>query len=125
MLKRFSKLALILVFGVSVLGVPTGALAQAGTTFFITDVDTSAFPNVTFSLRAADLNNQAVGGLNASNISVYENGEEVTNLEVTPHTDGAMALIFLIDQGHFANFTSFTLNNTRLAITTGVFGSPS
>jgi hypothetical protein len=122
MLKRFAGLALILALGTAVLGAPTAALAQAGTTFFVTDVDSSAFPNVTFSLRAADLNNKAVGGLSASNVSVYENGEEASDLQVTPHTDGPIALIFLIDQGHFANFSSFTLNNTRLAITTLVSG---
>jgi hypothetical protein len=122
MLKRTMRLALILILGTAILGSPTVALAQTGTTFFVTDVNSSAFPVVTFNLRAADLNNKAVGGLNASNLSVYENGEQVSDLQVTPHTDGPIALIFLIDQGHFANYTSFTLNNTRLAITTLVSG---
>jgi hypothetical protein len=122
MLKRYMRLAFILILGMSVLSPPTVAQAQAGTTFFVTDVDSSAFPVVTFSLRATDLNNKAVGGLNASNVSVYENGEQVSDLKVTPHTDGPIALIFMIDQGHFSNYTSFTLNNTRLAITTLVSG---
>jgi hypothetical protein len=122
MLKQYVRLAVILILGMSIFGPPPAAQAQAGTTFFVTDVDSSAFPVVTFSLRATDLNNKAVGGLNASNVSVYENGEEVSDLEVTPHTDGPIALIFMIDQGHFSNYTSFTLNNTRLAITTLVSG---
>jgi hypothetical protein len=122
MLKRYMRLALILILGASVLGSPSAAMAQAGTTFFVTDVDASAFPDVSFTLRATDLNNKAVGGLNASNLSVYENGEDVSDLEVAPHTDGPIALIFVIDQGHFSNYTSFTLTNTRLAITTLVSG---
>ncbi len=122
MLKQYVRLAAILILGMSALSPPPVAQAQAGTTFFVTDVDSSAFPVVTFSLRATDLNNKAVGGLNASNVSVYENAEEVSDLQVTPHTDGPIALIFVIDQGHFSNYTSFTLNNTRLAITTLVSG---
>ena len=122
MMNRYLRIALILAFGMSLLIGPTGAMAQAGMNFFVTDVDSSGFPDVTFSLRAVDLNNKAVGGLNASSITVYENGKEVSGLQVTPHTDGPIALIFLVDQGHFANFVSFTLNNTRLAITTLVSG---
>lgn len=122
MMNRYLRIALILVFGMSLLSAPTGAMAQAGTTFFVTDVDSSAFPNVTFSLRAVDLNNKAVGGLNASNISVYEDGQEASDVQVTPLTDGPIALIFMVDQGRLSNFTSFTLNNTRLAITTLVSG---
>lgn len=121
-MNRYLRIALILAFGVSLLSAPTGAMAQAGMNFFVTDVDSSGFPNVTFSLRAVDLTNKAVGGLSASNITVYENGEEVSDLQVTPHTDGPIALIFLVDQGRLANFTSFTLSNTRLAITTLVSG---
>src|SRR3989304_1862700 len=122
MMPRHFRFVVTLLFILWLLGTPAGAMAQAGNTFFITDVDSSAFPDVSFSLRAVDLNNTAVGGLNASNISVYENGEQVSDLQVTPHTDGPIALIFLVDQGRLANFTSFTLSNTRLAITTLVSG---
>ena len=121
MLRQF-RIAVTLLFLLGLLGLPAGAMAQAGNTFFITDVDSGTFPDVSFSLRAVDLNNTVVGGLNASNITVYENGEEVSDLQVTPQADGPIAIIFVIDQGRLANFLSFNLNNTRLAITTLVSG---
>jgi len=121
MLRQF-RIAVTLLFLLGLLGLPAGVMAQAGNTFFITDVDSSTFPDVSFSLRAVDLNNTVVGGLNASNITVYENGEEVSDLQVTPQADGPVAIIFVIDQGRLANFLSFSLNNTRLAITTLVSG---
>jgi len=122
MMLRHFRIAVTLLFLLGLLGLPAGAMAQAGNTFFITDVDSGTFPDVSFSLRAVDLNNTVVGGLNASNITVYENGEEVSDLQVTPQADGPIAIIFVIDQGRLANFLSFNLNNTRLAITTLVSG---
>jgi hypothetical protein len=98
------------------------ASAQSGLTFFITDVDASTFPEVQFNLRAVELGNKEVSNLNAASVSVFENGELVSGLEVTPHTDGAVTYILLIDQGRLANFTSFGLNNIRQAITTLVSG---
>lgn len=98
------------------------AAAQSGQTYFITDVDASAFPQVSFSLRAVDLANNAVTGLNATNVAVYENGQQVQGVEITPHSDGPITYIFVIDQGRVANYTSFGLNNIRATITTLVSG---
>ncbi|MGH2628557.1 MAG: hypothetical protein ACRDHY_18120, partial [Anaerolineales bacterium] len=91
------------------------ASAQAGTTFFVTDVDASAFPSVSFRLRALDLNNRVVGGLTNTNLTVYENGEQVPaeNVQVTPHEDGPITFLFLIDHGRSANFASFGTQNIR------------
>ena len=102
--------------GVSIVG------AQSGSTHFITDVDSSGFPHVQFKLRAIDLGNQVVTGLSNANVVVYENGEQVQGLEITPHSDGPVTYVFVIDQGRAANYTSFGLNNIRIAITTLVSG---
>lgn len=98
------------------------AAAQTGQTYFITNVDSSGFPQVSFSLRAIDLANQAVVGLNASNLAVYENGQQVQGIEITPHADGPITYVFVIDQGRVANYTNFGLNNIRSTITTLVSG---
>lgn len=91
------------------------ALAQAGTTYFITDVDASQFPTVTLRLRALDLNNRVVSGLSSTNLTVYENGEQVPvgNVQVTPHDDGPITFLFLVDHGRLANFREFGTQNIR------------
>ena len=103
------------------------ASAQAGTTFFVTDVDASAFPSVSFRLRALDLNNRVVGGLTNTNLTVYENGEQVPaeNVQVTPHEDGPITFLFLVDHGRLANFAEFGTQNIRqvfsVLVDTGIF----
>jgi len=98
------------------------ALAQSGQTFFITDVDASSFPQVQFRLRAVELGNKVVSSLNPSNLTVYENGQQVSDLQVTPHADGPITFIFMIDQGRLSNYISFRLSNIRQVISTLVSG---
>jgi hypothetical protein len=92
------------------------ASAQTGLTFFVTDVDSSSFPVVQFNLRAVDLSNKVVGGLNATDLSVYENGKQVSDLNLTPNTDGPITYIIVIDLGSASNYLSFGINNMRQAI---------
>ena len=89
--------------------------AQAGTTYFVTDVDASLFPTVTFRLRALDFNNRVVGGLSNTNLAVYENGEQVPaeNVQVTPHDDGPITFLFLVDHGKLHNFKVSGAQNIR------------
>ena len=101
---------------------PTSAAAQAGLTFFITEVNAEAFPQVTFALRAIELGNNEVSSLNESNLTVYESGEQVSDLVITQNQDGAITYIYVIDQGLLANFTSFGLPNIRQVISTLVSG---
>jgi hypothetical protein len=109
-------LLLLALVGISV------ASAQAGLTFFVTDVDAQAFPQVTFNLRAIELGNQVVSSLNESNLTVYENGEQVSELLVTQNEDGPIAYVFMIDQGRLSNFNTFGINNMRQIISTLVSG---
>jgi hypothetical protein len=107
----------------AVVAAPIAAFAQAGTTFFVFNVNASAFPDVSFDVRAVDLNNQPVTGLTNATLSVFENGQPVTNAVVTPRVDGPVNIIFVIDQGRLANYVNvFGLNNIRLAMTTLVTG---
>jgi len=99
------------------------SVAQGGSTFFVTSVDAGQFPQIQFELRAVDLNNQVVTNLNSANVSVYENGQLVPKIELTPRTDGPLNLIFVIDQGSINNYQAFGLNNLRQAITTLITGS--
>lgn len=118
-MKRSLKAALVLLL---LMGAAGPAAAQTGQTYFITEVDSSAFPQVSFSLRAIDLSNQAVTGLNTSNTSIYENGQQAEQVELTPHADGPITYIFVIDQGRVSNYSTFGLNNIRSALTTLVSG---
>ncbi len=119
---RLSRLCLAAVLLAVMLGLPPGAAAQGTTTFFISGVDASHFPDITFQLRAVDLNNQVVSNLNSTNIGVYENGQLVPNSQVTPHTDGPLNVIFAIDLGRFSRFHIIGFNNARLAISSLVTG---
>jgi hypothetical protein len=93
--------------------------AQTGATYFVSEVDASAFPQVNFKLRAVDFENKVVGGLDAPNaISVYENGEQASEVTVTPQSDGPINYIFVVDQGRVSNFSQFQLANVRQ-----IFGS--
>ena len=96
--------------------------AQSGLTFFVADEDISAFPQVLIRLRAVELGNKVVSSLNTSTLAVYENGQQVSDLEITPQDDGAISYLFVIDQGRSSNYISFQLSNIRQVISTLVSG---
>jgi hypothetical protein len=107
----------------AMLPLPLATLAQGNEIYFISDVDcTSAYPNVTFKLRAVDLTNKVVTTLSNSNVTVFENGVQATNVTVTPQNNGPVNYIFVIDQGQLNNYRSFGLPNMKLAISTLVNG---
>ncbi len=100
---------------VSLVGQVEPAWGQVGTTFFITDVDSSQFPAVSFQLRAIDVNNRVVSGLSNTNLTVFENGQQVPSaaVQVTPRDDGPITFLFLIDGGRLANLREFGAQNIR------------
>jgi pSer/pThr/pTyr-binding forkhead associated (FHA) protein len=121
MMRRISRTAYFTILFLVVFGT-FGAMAQSGLTYFITDVDASAFPQVQFNLRAVELGNIVVSTLNSSNLTVYENGQQVSDIQVTPHSDGPITYIFVIDQGKSSYFTYFGISNLRQVISTLVSG---
>ncbi|MGB2895754.1 MAG: hypothetical protein WBB65_06270, partial [Anaerolineales bacterium] len=99
------------------------AYAQSGLTFFVTGEDISAFPHVLIRLRAIELGNKVVSSLNTSTLAVYENGQQVSDLTITPQDDGAISYVFVIDQGRLSNYANyFQLSNIRQVISTLVSG---
>jgi len=110
-----------MLLALALVGISTAA-AQAGLTFFVTEVNAEAFPQVTFALRAIELGNNEVSSLNESNLTVYESGEQVSDLVITQNQDGPITYIYVIDQGRLANFTSFGIANIRQVISTLVSG---
>lgn len=115
MKRGFFRLAVLALVLFSLVGKVEPAWGQAGTTFFITDVDSSQFPTVTFRLRAIDVNNRVVGGLSNTNLTIFENGQQVPagNVQVTPRDDGPITFLFLIDHGRLASFREFGTQNIR------------
>jgi hypothetical protein len=124
MIKRYLTVLAIMAFVLAFSGI-FAASAQTGLTFFVTDVDASGFPAVQFNLRAVDLGNKVIGGINSTDLSVYENGKQVSDLNLTPNTDGPITYIIMIDLGSASNYSSFGVNNMRQAISmlvsTGTF----
>jgi len=109
------RLAVLTLTLISLVGRVEPAWGQAGTTFFITDVDSSQFPTVSFKLRAIDLNNRVVDGFDSANLTIYENGQPVPaeGVQVTAQDDGPIAFLFLLDHGRLANFNEFGPQNIR------------
>ena len=109
-------LVLFATLAVGVLVVPLPTAAQGTTTYFITGVNTSQFPDITFTLRALDLNNNVLNNLNGTSFTVYENGKAIPNITVTPHSDAPIAVIYVIDEGFYTNYFYFGYDNLRAAI---------
>jgi hypothetical protein len=121
MMRRISRTACFTILFLVVFGT-FGVMAQSGLTYFITNVDASAFPQVQFNMRAIELGNLVVSTLNSSNLTVYENGQQVSDIQVTPHADGPITYIFVIDQGSQSYFTYIGISNLRQVISTLVSG---
>ena len=120
--RRTTRTFCVTLLLLAILGV-FGVAAQTGSTYFISDVDSSSFPLVQFKLRAVDLENKVVSGLDAPNVlSVYENGQQAGDVLVTPKSDGPINYIFMIDLGRISNYRQFQLSNIRQVISTLVSG---
>ena len=102
MLAQFGLLVLLL----SSLAGVTPARAQSENTYFISAVDSSRFPVVTFHLRALDSTNHDVAGLSASNLPIFEDGKPVpaSNVKITEHNDGPLNVAFVVDEGAQSNY---------------------
>jgi hypothetical protein len=118
MLIRLLRLSLAALLLAAVAGQPRPVSAQGGLIFFITNVDSSQFPNITFQLRAVNINNDVVSTLTSQNLQVYENGQLVPNVTVTPSEDGPINVLFAIDLGRFSRYHIITHEKSRLALTT-------
>lgn len=121
MKKKKTWAALVLVIMLALLGTTSG-WAQTGLTYFVSNVDASGFPLVQFNLRAVDLSNHVQSGLNANDLTVYENGQQASDLKVTPNEKGPVTYVIVIDQGRLSNYSQFGINNMKQAISLLVSG---
>lgn len=119
------RLHLLAVLGLllSLVGIAPSALAQGSNTYFITNVDSSKFPNISFTLRAIDASNHVIPDLTAANMPVFENGKTVPSkdVRVTPHTDGPLSIVYVVDLGSQSNYPNI-LEALRLSISRLVDG---
>ena len=114
----------VLLFGllIGLLYWPAPTAAQGTTTYFITNVDSSQFPDITFRLRAIDANNKVVTSLNNTSFTVYDDGQAVTDIQVTPQSDGPINLVYVVDLGRSNNYSSLGLDQIRQAFSTLITG---
>lgn len=89
--------------------------AQGGRLFYVSAVDSSKFPRVTFQLRVVDgQNNRVATGLTDKDIAIYENGVQQTGVTVAAQNTGPVIFAFLIDQGRLHNYNVFGNQNASL-----------
>ena len=100
------------------------AQAQSGPTYCISQVDAKSYPSVQFRLRALDAQNHSVTGLTSTTLPIFENGQQVPpeKVEITPHNDGPVTVIFVIDRGRAASYAAFGAANMQQAINQWVNG---
>lgn len=89
--------------------------AQGGRVFYISSVDSSKFPRVTFQLRVVDgQSNRVATGLTDKDIAIYENGVQQTGVTVAAQNTGHVIFAFLVDQGRLHNYNVFGNQNASL-----------
>lgn len=84
-----------------VLCVPVGASAQEpGATVRVTQVDTSAYPDITVYVAATDISGNPIAGLPQSEFAITEDGTPVDLTTFTGSGDVAMSTALLIDHSY-------------------------
>lgn len=122
-MKRLLRFGMLLVLALSwALGMrgagplaPQSAAAQGGRVFYISSVDSSQFPRVSFQLRVVDGQaNRVATGLTDKDIAIYENGVQQTGVTVAAQNTGTVIFAFLVDQGRLHNYQTFGNQNAGL-----------
>ena len=108
------SLLIILLFG----GNPASPVTAQGSSnfhFYISSVDSSAFPDISLKARAVDENGNSLVGLEASQIRIFEDDTQVNPdaVNILSPEKGPAAIIFLIDMGMFSRSD---LSSTRLKV---------
>lgn len=89
--------------------------AQGGRVFYISSVDSSKFPRVSFQLRVVDgQSNRVATGLTDKDVAIYENGVQQTGVTIAAQNTGPVIFAFLVDQGRLHNYQAFGNQNTGL-----------
>ncbi len=122
MRRRFAWATLFMLALILVL--PTIALAQGGIAdIYVWDTSAENFPQVQMTFRAVDADGMAMSNLLPDDFSVYDNETAIPNFELESRDDGPIHVIFLIDEGRYANYRAFGMDALRGVMTYFVEGS--
>ncbi len=105
MTKKLCQLVLVVILVLGWAAWPATTAAQDDLTLFVTGVHTDKFPEVQVDLRAIDSSNQVVNNLDAASLAVTEAGSPVKDFKLTPTTDGAVHIVFVLDMDVFNSFS--------------------
>jgi pSer/pThr/pTyr-binding forkhead associated (FHA) protein len=107
-----------------ILALPAIALAQGGIAdIYIWDTSAENFPQVQVTFRAVDPDGVVMGNLLPDDFSVYDNETAIPTFELESRDDGPIHVIFLIDEGRYANYRAFGMDELRGVMTYFVEGS--
>lgn len=122
-MRRRSVGAPLLLFAF-ILAIPTLALAQGGIAdIFIWETTAEDFPEVRVTFRAVDADGAVMGDLLPDDFSVYDNETAIPSFELESRDDGPVHVVFLIDQGRYANYRAFGMEAIHGVMTYLVDGS--
>ncbi len=105
MTKKLCQLVLVVILIAGWAAWPATTAAQDDLIFFVTGVHTDNFPAIQVDLRGIDSSNQVVNNLEASSVTVTEAGSPVKDFKLTPNTDGAVHIVFVLDLDVYNSFS--------------------
>ncbi len=122
-MKRLERFLLSLMIIVLLGGNFTSRVTAQSTSnfqFFISSLDSSAFPDISLKARVVDGNGNSQAGLSASQIRIFEDDSliDADTINVQPAEKGPAAVVFLIDMGLLSRND---LSSTRLKVLLNFF----
>jgi hypothetical protein len=85
------------------------ASGQSEMKVYISDLDCSDFPTISFTLRALDSQGNVItGDLNTTGFTLFDNDTPVTSIRILEAETGPKNVVFSIDRGKYANLDNFT-----------------
>lgn len=96
----------------------SGVQAQSDVqTVFITQVQSTAFPEIQVDFRPFDSHNNIVRNLTTADVLVYENETAVSTFQIDTHDRAPIFVIFVIDQGRYFDYGNIGEQVLRQSLT--------
>lgn len=118
MIRRIMIALFLLLIGWSI----STTQAQNPANVFLHAVDESLFPDVSFRFRVVDDANQVVPNITADSLTLYEDGQEIEEWQVTTAEQGPVQVVFVIDLGEYAYERGFSAASVRQVLSQFVSG---
>lgn len=96
--------------------------AQNPANVFLHTVDESLFPDLSFTFRVVDDANQVVPNITADSLTLYEDGQEIEDWQVTTSEQGPAQVVFVVDLGEYAYERGFSAASVRQVLSQFVSG---